>query len=71
MGLGGVMLGSSEWAGGLRDRHLPILPEQRAAVDSEINATLERVITTIFPYHNLASPTACAATSEREQHEPV
>ena len=25
MGLGGVMLGSSEWAGGLRDRHLPAL----------------------------------------------
>ena len=24
MGLGGVMLGSSEWAGGLRDRQLPV-----------------------------------------------
>jgi acetoin utilization protein AcuC len=54
MGLGGVMLGSSEWAGGLRDRHLPIAAPQRAAVDSELRASLERVMASVFPYHGLA-----------------
>jgi acetoin utilization protein AcuC len=54
MGLGGVMLGSSEWAGGLRDRHLPIAAGQRAAVNVELNASLERVMVNVFPYHGLA-----------------
>lgn len=69
MGLGGVMLGSSEWAGGLRDRHLPIAAEQRATVEAELQTTLERVITNIFPYHRLAPPPAacCAATRGGEQ----
>lgn len=42
MGLGGVMLGSSEWAGGLRDRQLPITAEQRAGVEPALRATLGR-----------------------------
>jgi acetoin utilization protein AcuC len=54
MGLGGVMLGSSEWAGGLRDRHLPIAAPQRAAVDSELHTSIERVMANVFPYHGLA-----------------
>lgn len=54
MGLGGVLLGSSEWAGGLRDRHLPIAAPQRAAVNSELHASLERMIANVFPYHGLA-----------------
>ncbi len=54
MGLGGVMLGSSEWAGGLRDRHLPIAALQRAAVDSELHASLERLMANVFPYQGLA-----------------
>ncbi|MBP9900160.1 MAG: acetoin utilization protein AcuC [Verrucomicrobia subdivision 3 bacterium] len=53
MGLGGVMLGSSEWAGGLRDRHLPIPTTERAAVDAELQTTLERVGTHVFPHHHL------------------
>jgi acetoin utilization protein AcuC len=64
MGLGGVMLGSSDWVGGLRDRHLPITADQRAAVDSELHTTNERVITNIFPYHGLVPRrVACGAAT--------
>jgi len=58
MGLGGVMLGSSEWAGGLRDRHLPSTAEERVAVDAELHMTLERVVAQVFPHHDLAPPSA-------------
>ena len=53
LGLGGVMLGSAEWAGGLRDRHLPVSAQQHAAVDPELQATVERVSAVLFPYHGL------------------
>lgn len=54
MGLGGVLLGSSEWAGGLRDRHLPCAAPQRAAVDAELHTSLGCVMANVFPYHGLA-----------------
>lgn len=57
LGLGGVMLGSSEWAGGLRDRHLPPTPAQQAAVEAELERTLTRVRSNLFPLHGL-TPTA-------------
>jgi hypothetical protein len=65
MGLGGVMLGSSEWAGGLRDRQLSVAPEQRTAVDPEIQATLRNVRQHVFPYHGLAvaPPASCGAAA--------
>jgi hypothetical protein len=53
LGLGGVMLASTEWAGGLRDRDLPVSPERRRAVQSELEPTLERVTNHIFRYHGL------------------
>lgn len=53
LGLGGVMLGSSEWAGGLRDHELPITAEQRAAVEPELYATIDRVIQHVFRHHGL------------------
>jgi acetoin utilization protein AcuC len=60
LGLGGVMLGSSEWAGGLRDRELPIAAEQRAAVEPELRATIDRVIQHVFRHHGLAvQPADC------------
>jgi Histone deacetylase domain len=62
MGLGGVMLGSTEWAGGLRDRQLPVTAEHRAAVAAELQANLEQVIEKVFPFHGLAQ-TALATTA--------
>jgi len=55
-GLGGVFLGSAEWAGGLRDPVRPVSPEQRRAVEPELRATLERLGQTIFRLHRLESP---------------
>ncbi len=56
LGLGGVMLGNTDWAGGLRDRELPITAEQRAAVEPELNATIDRVMHNVFRHHGLAAP---------------
>ncbi len=55
LGMGGVMLASSEWAGGLRDHILPVSSEQRQAVEAELNQSIGRVIDTIFRYHGLAA----------------
>jgi len=52
-GMGGVMLGSSEWAGGLRDHELPVTPEQRAAVEPALDATIATLRRTVFPLHGL------------------
>jgi len=57
-GLGGVMLGSSEWAGGLRDRVLPVTEEQRCAVEPELEHSLQRLINHLAPYHAFANPGA-------------
>lgn len=57
-GLGGVMLGSSEWAGGLRDRVLPVIDEQRRAVEPPLLQSLERLRTTLCPYHAIGCPEA-------------
>lgn len=53
LGLGGVMLASSEWAGGLRDMHLPVTVEQREEVDPELEITISRLRQTVFTYHGL------------------
>jgi acetoin utilization protein AcuC len=52
-GLGGVMLGTTEWLGGLRDRVLIPDGGQRDAVDAAIAATVERVKRRVFPLHGL------------------
>lgn len=62
LGLGGVMLGNMDWAGGLRDRELPITTEQRAEVEPELRATLDRVAHNVFRHHGLGTQsTSCAA----------
>ncbi len=62
LGLGGVMLGNMDWAGGLRDRELPITTGQRAEVEPELRATLDRVAHNVFRHHGLATQsTPCAA----------
>ncbi len=56
LGLGGVMLGSSEWAGGLRDPIRHVTAEQRAAVTAELEETLRRLQGTLFPQSGAESP---------------
>jgi acetoin utilization protein AcuC len=53
MGMGGVMLASSEWAGGLRDHELPVSPDQRRAVKPVVEGTIDTIIKSIFPLHGL------------------
>ena len=53
IGMGGVMLGSSEWAGGLRDPELPVSPQQRAAVEPALRKTIRTITETVFPLHGL------------------
>jgi acetoin utilization protein AcuC len=51
-GLGGVMLESTEWLGGLRDRALPpTLPDE--AVQHAVDETVEKVKANVFRYHGL------------------
>jgi len=64
-GLGGVMLGSTEWAGGLRDRALVVTEERRQAVESELRATIGRLAQTVFRHHGLALPSAPACGPAR------
>jgi acetoin utilization protein AcuC len=51
--LGGVMLGSTDWQGGLRDRILAVSSQQRDAVIPAIEATVEAVKANVFPIHGL------------------
>jgi acetoin utilization protein AcuC len=53
MGLGGVMMGTTDWAGGLRDRMLIPSPEARINVGPAIQRTIEKVKANVFPYHGL------------------
>ena len=53
MGLGGVMLGNTDWYGGLRDRVLLSDAGRRGSVDSEIDATIAKIRKTLFPMHGL------------------
>ena len=63
LGMGGVMLASTEWAGGLRDRVLPVAAEQRRAVEPELRATIESVMSNVFPVHGLEGPSLGRAAS--------
>ncbi len=58
LGLGGVLLGSAEWAGGLRDRELVVTAERRRAVEPELRATMETVIKHVFRHHGLGTYSA-------------
>ncbi|MGB7538557.1 MAG: acetoin utilization protein AcuC [Anaerolineales bacterium] len=52
-GLGGVMLGSTEWKGGLRDRELVIPEQQREAVTQALAYTVKKVKSLVFPIHGI------------------
>jgi len=53
LGLGGVMMETSDWAGGLRDRQLVTTEAQQAEVDPAVDATVEKVRKNVFGYHGL------------------
>ena len=53
LGMGGVMLASTDWQGGLRDRELLIPEQQRESVASTIRSTISRVKQLVFPVHGL------------------
>jgi len=52
-GLGGVMLESTEWQGGLRDRELVVSGQQRDAVLPALEATMESLKANVFPIYGL------------------
>ncbi|MDY7011040.1 MAG: acetoin utilization protein AcuC [Planctomycetota bacterium] len=55
IGMGGVLLESTDWHGGLRDRMLVVDARKRRAVDPEVNATIEKVKSNVFSLHGLSS----------------
>jgi acetoin utilization protein AcuC len=52
-GVGGVMLESTDWQGGLRDRAFAVSQTQREMVVPAIETTIEAVKKNIFPIHKL------------------
>jgi acetoin utilization protein AcuC len=53
LNVGGVLLGSTDWQGGLRDRKLAVSAEQQNVVMPAIEATIEAIKANIFPLHGL------------------
>lgn len=51
--VGGVMLSSTEWQGGLKDRARVVSDQQRDAVMPVVDAVVEAVKAKIFPIHGL------------------
>ena len=51
--VGGVMLGSTDWQGGLRDMAFAVSQTQREMVVPVVEATIEAVKANIFPIHKL------------------
>jgi acetoin utilization protein AcuC len=54
IGLGGVMLETTEWSGGLRDRILVTDPGIRDSVNIEIKRVTQYIRDNVFPLHGLA-----------------
>lgn len=53
LGLGGVLLETTDWRGGLRDRILVPDERTRREVDPRLDATIDKVKTNVFPLHGL------------------
>ena len=53
LAVGGVLLESTEWQGGFRDRRLAVSKSQREAVLPSIDATIKKLKATVFPIHGL------------------
>jgi acetoin utilization protein AcuC len=52
-GLGGVMLGNTDWLGVLRDRQMPVTAVQQREVEPAIAASIKQLKETLFPLHDL------------------
>jgi len=52
-GLGGVMLESTDWQGGLPDRALAVTAEQKTSVEPVVAKTVEAIKARVFPIHGL------------------
>jgi hypothetical protein len=63
LGMGGVMLASTEWAGGLRDRALAVTTEQRQAVEPELQATIENITNNVFRLHDIQTGSGQGVTT--------
>lgn len=53
LGMGGIMMQSDEWSGGLRDRVVSIPEKQRVSLDTAIQAKIDAVIKNIFGHHGI------------------
>lgn len=51
--VGGVMLQTTDWQGGLRDRALAVSQQQRRSVELAIDSTIKAVKAKVFPIHRL------------------
>ncbi len=51
--IGGVMLQSTDWQGGLRDREIPVTHQQREMVLPALQASIDILKTKVFPIHGL------------------
>lgn len=54
LGMGGIMLQSKEWSGGLRDHALPIPKKVRRSIDTAIDTTIDAIINQVFRHHGIA-----------------
>ncbi len=55
-GMGGVMMETTEWSGGLRDRTLLSDAGRRNEVDAAIEVTLKKIYESIYPLHGISAP---------------
>ena len=53
LGMGGVMMESTEWQGGLRDRELPVTRQQQLAVQKSLRVSLDKLKRMVFPVHGI------------------
>jgi len=56
VGMGGVMLESMDWVGGLRDRVTVPPRNERAGIERTVQATIVKLQETLFPIHGLIPP---------------
>jgi acetoin utilization protein AcuC len=53
LGIGGVLMESTDWQGGLRDRTLQVSEQQKTTVLPALQATIEKIKENVFSYHGL------------------